>query len=125
VELQGFRAAAGKAEEDKVIADALAAGKITLAEESLFRRFHKADAAGCLAEIAGRAANAATPVGAPPQRNQPAPVVTAPQQLAAGVGTVLQQAGVDPALTLGFAKAFGAKDPNKAVANALGIKQEA
>lgn len=124
IELKAFRATAAQADEDKAIGDARAAGKLSLAEEPLFRRLYKADKAGCLAELAGRAANSATPVGAPRQSNSPAPVVTAPEQLAAGVGEVLKQAGVDPALTLSMAKAFGAKDPNKAVANALGIKQE-
>lgn len=125
VELQGFRVAAGQADEDKVIAAALAAGQISQAEESLFRRFHKADKAGCLAEIAGRAPNAATPVGALRQSLAPAPLVKPAEQLAGGVAQVLTAGGVDPALTLKLASAFGAKDPNKAVATALGIKQEA
>jgi hypothetical protein len=119
-EVAGFRATEAQAAEDKAIRGALDSGRIAQAEESMWRRLHKADPAGFAEELAKRAPNQATPVGAPRQSDKPAPASGAVE---AGVAATLGANGVSAPLALKFATAFGAKEPLKTIAGALGVKE--
>lgn len=54
-------------DEDKFVKDALDVGKISVGEESNWRRLYKADSAGAVEEMGKRKSGSATPVGAPRQ----------------------------------------------------------
>lgn len=120
-EVAGHRAAADKAEQDKAIRSALDAGQIAQSEESMWRRLYVADRVGFEAELAKRAPGSATPVGAPRQHEKPQPPASTGTE--AAVNQVLAANGVNAPLALKLARGFGAKDPVKTIASAIGIKE--
>lgn len=112
--------------EDKFISDAVLSGRITKGDEPQWRKLHSLSAPEATAMMAARAEGCATPVGAPRQSaNDPspaaAPIATG---LDAQVNAALAAKGVDAAKAREFAGVFGAPDPNKALADANGIKQK-
>lgn len=111
-----------KASEDKFVHDALASGRITKADEAVWRKLFALDAQDAQAEMAKRNEGSATPVGQPRQSaNEPAPPAPA---VATAVRGELAKAGVNADAALGYARLFGAKNAEKTIAGALGVNQE-
>lgn len=113
--------------EDKFISDAIASGRITKGDEPQWRKLYSLSAPEATTMMAARAEGCATPVGQPRQSaNDPSPAaVPIATGLDAEVNAALAAKGVDAAKAREFAGVFGAPDPNKALADANGVKRKA
>lgn len=107
---------------------ALSEGKIAPADVELWQKLFAIDEQAARADMAKRAVGCATPVGSPRQtpEKEPAPA-PAPAGGAPSVDltSTLQANGADPTIALSLAKAFGAKNPEKSIPQALGLSKEA
>jgi hypothetical protein len=121
--VQQHSATERKHAEDKFIRDALSTGRITVGDESMWRRLYAVDEAGAKSEMDKRVAGCAMPVGIPTQsKNDPSPapaVPAAPAQLGADAAAELAQRRVDPGKVVEIAGLFGVKNPAEAVAAGL------
>lgn len=125
-EVSGYREKDRKNGEDTFIRDALSSGRIAIADEPVWRKLFALNADDAKAEMAKRLAGCSTPVGQPRQTPamEPAPTTGAPSGGDAQLAAQIAATGADPAITLGLAKAFGVKDINKSIPQAIGLNKE-
>lgn len=114
-----------QADEDTFVRDALSSGRITKGDEGAWRDLYQLDATKASARMTERKAGCATPVGLPRQSEQLPAAPSAVSEETANVKAALAANGVDPEQALGMARLFGAKNPEKTIAKAIGMKQEA
>lgn len=121
-EVDGYKATQLAAERDSFIRDGLSSGRISLAEESVWRELHELSPDKAKARMAERKPGQSTPVGQPRQS------ATVPNETPTGgepakvVNDTLAANGIDPKKAREFAGLFGATDPEKSIANAIGVK---
>jgi hypothetical protein len=113
-----------QADEDTFVRDALSSGRITKADEQVWRDLYQLDAAKATERMTARKAGSATPVGMPRQSdNTPAPAPASADDH--GTRAALSANGVDPDYAIKMARLMGAKNPEKTIASAIGLtKQE-
>ncbi len=124
-QVETYQAGEKKAVEDSFIRDALATGRISTGDEGAWRDLYQLSAEKATKRLAEKKAGSATPVGLPLQSGGVPPAE--PAQPAAGnakVDSTLSSNGVNPEAARHFAKAFGAKDPTKSIAKAIGMNEE-
>ncbi|MBA2718923.1 MAG: hypothetical protein H0U52_06750 [Chloroflexi bacterium] len=123
--VETHRATERKADEDKFVHDALSSGRITKADEDVWRDLYQSNADTAKTRLAKRTAGSATPVGAPRQSDTvPIEESKMPTKLAADVNATLAANNVNPEAALHFAKKFGAKNAVSTIGKALGLNEE-
>lgn len=118
-----YQAAEKKTAEDAFIRDALATGRISTADEGAWRDLYQLSSEKATKRLAEKKAGSASPVGQPLQ-SAVVPAETNPQPAANAVNAALTANGVNPQAALHFAKAFGATNPEKSIAKAIGMNEE-
>jgi hypothetical protein len=126
-EVETFRTAKKKSDEDNFITTAITSGRITLGDESVWRTLYKANATEAAKLMGERKPGCATPVGVKSQAGNEVPdkagstPANGNDAELAAVNAAAAATGVDAPAALGFASKFGAKNPVKTTANALGV----
>lgn len=123
-EVDKYKSTERQNEEDTFVRDALSSGRITLADESVWRKLFALDAADAKLEMAKRKPGTATPVGQKRQSEAKVLELEKPQT-STSVDEKLTAGGVDPSVARGVAKALGVKDFDKTVGGALGLGEGA
>ena len=120
-DLEAYKVKERQVEEDALVRHALDTGRIRQNEDGMLRRVFRADPEGARAELAKIAPGSATPIGQPMQSSAPA----APERKTdSAVSASLMNRGIDPAQAAAWATAWGAKDVEGSLAQAVGLKRE-
>lgn len=124
--VEEFEAAAMLNAENDFIRDALATGRIGKGDEEVWRDLFKASPDRARERMAARRPGLATPVGQPRQSDKPEPnggAAAPASDAVAQAREAFANAGVNYDQARKYAAAFGAKDPDKALAkHAAGVE---
>lgn len=112
------------AAEDKFIQDAILSGRITKGDEPVWRKLYALNAEDAKAEMAKRKEGCATPVGQPRQAKNEEPPQPKAEADTGAARKLFQDSGVNYDRAKAFAKSFGVKDPDKALAKIAGVGEE-
>lgn len=113
LKLSSFEATEAQSAEDKFISGGIAAGKVNAKLEADLRAYFKLSRAGAASFLENMPV--IVPVGAPPQRNEPAPPPKATGQLAA-IDEQITAHGGTPAGVRSVLRQLGVAKPGKALA---------
>lgn len=110
-------------DRDAFIRDGLSSGRISLAEEGVWRELHELSPEKAKTRMAERKPGQATPVGQPRQSGPTPADPKSAGEPGKVVNDTLAANGINPAQTLGLAKLFGVTNPEKSIAQAIGVKE--
>lgn len=114
--VEEHEAAAQLTAENEFVDAALRSGRIAKGDEEVWRTLFKANGDRAKEMMAARKAGQATPVGQPRQSDKPEPASSAAPGASERTRGLFATNGVDYDQAKKFASAFGAKDPDKALA---------